>query len=47
VGKLNDLLDYGILKSAYEATLKPQLELAKTLGFPPNWNYRPTQRELN
>lgn len=39
VGELNDLLDYDKLKRAYEATLKPQLELAKTLGFQPNWSY--------
>jgi hypothetical protein len=44
VGDLNDLLNYDKLKHAFEATLKPQLELAKTLGFQPNWRYKHTQQ---
>lgn len=44
VGELNDLLNYDKLKRAYEAMLKPQLELAKNLGFSPNWRYRYAQQ---
>lgn len=45
VGELNDLLNYEKLKRAYEAMLKPQLELAKTLGFTPNWRFRQTRQQ--
>lgn len=35
----HDLLDHNKLRRAYEASLKPLLELAKTLGFSSNWRY--------
>jgi hypothetical protein len=44
IGNPHDLLDPDKLKRAFEATLKPQLELAKTLGFPSNWRYQRAQR---
>ena len=40
MNEMSELLDSSKLKRAYEATLKPQLELAKTLGFVAGWTYR-------
>lgn len=35
-----DLLDEQKLAEAYELCVKPQLAIAKTLGFTPNWHYQ-------
>jgi len=35
-----DLLDEHKLAEAYELCVKPQLAIAKTLGFTPNWHYQ-------
>lgn len=40
IGDAADLLNPARLRRAYEANLKPQIELAKTLGFQANWRYR-------
>ena len=36
-----DLLDQQKLRQAYESNLLPLLELAKSLGFSPDWRFRP------
>jgi len=37
-----DLLDRDKLKRAYESTVLPMLELARTLGFSANWRFHCT-----